>query len=483
MGSILSMPKDLEKQPTLQPQSEISPSPETIHGWEKEWLGASTVGLIESFKGDGTYREEQKKSFLQGETRNPHLDLPNLNTSDLLEQNDRLSRTMEEIETRTTPGSVLYDAYTDFITRKQAETMFLMTADKLKSEPDNTSLGQEFGEQSAAIYGVPDRSIFTTLTNRLRMKAEQVEDIDEHSGEITRELLQMLPETEESQTEVLTPPQSLIDHYQERVHEKFAPLLAVVPEDQEEFNPDQMAGVFEDVLDVLRSQEYDPDHEWQVEVQDTTGGISVRAEEKKIIIPGKRSNMSHREMREKVVHEGGVHLLRSLNGEQSGLLVLSQGLADYYDAEEGMGVVMEQLLNGQPKERGVQHYLNTGLALGLDGTPRDFRDTFEIAWRREAVNRLSDQENQQSTDDIIKKSKQQAYRQCERIFRGTPAEMPGVVFTKDLAYFNGNYQMWQYLEQNRGNEEAFDELFAGKFDPANETHVRIIESLKVTEYS
>ena len=71
---------------------------------------------------------------------------------------------------------------------------------------------------------------------------------------------------------------------------------------------------------------------------------------------------SRKKVENLAVHEIGVHMLRSIAVGETDMLPLISGLSDYYDTEEGLGVVMEQALSGKFAERGVDHYITAGLA-------------------------------------------------------------------------------------------------------------------------
>ncbi|CRH92662.1 conserved hypothetical protein [Chlamydia trachomatis] len=80
-----------------------------------------------------------------------------------------------------------------------------------------------------------------------------------------------------------------------------------------------------------------------------------------------------------------------------------------------------------------------------------------------------------SRGDIENKRKE-AYKATQRIFRGTD-ELP---WFKDLSYFNGGQKIWQYIEENIGSEEMFDNFFlGGKNNLLDDSQQRQIYELKV----
>jgi hypothetical protein len=80
------------------------------------------------------------------------------------------------------------------------------------------------------------------------------------------------------------------------------------------------------------------------------------------------------------------------------------------------------------------------------------------------------------TNKDIKRAKATSFRQTVRIFRGTDGKHPGVVYTKDLAYFNGQQKAWSILKDVR-NPSDLDFILSGKLDLTNEFHRKIAEEI------
>ena len=144
---------------------------------------------------------------------------------------------------------------------------------------------------------------------------------------------------------------------------------------------------------------------------------------------------------------------------------LKSGWESSYDSEEGLALAMEQALKGKYKKGGVEPYVSVGLTY-FD--KKDFRDTFEIKWRLSAL--FEAKKTGEITDDIVNKAKEKAYTSVSRCLRGTD-ELP---FFKDLAYYNGITNIWKYLEKTRGDDLELTLLFAGKIDPSDAKHRRLV---------
>ena len=153
------------------------------------------------------------------------------------------------------------------------------------------------------------------------------------------------------------------------------------------------------------------------------------------------------------------------------------GLANYSDAEEGLAKAFGQAVNGKYEQPGVQYYIGAGLLLGTSGEPKSFRQTFEILWRRQALLDMEASGQDAMTDEIVDKAKNSLYTRTFRLVRGTNSP---VVFLKDLAYFRGSHNAWQYLKSAEGDETAFALMMSGKADPTISNHKRILLETKTS---
>ncbi len=118
--------------------------------------------------------------------------------------------------------------------------------------------------------------------------------------------------------------------------------------------------------------------EWQVVSTDGTS-LSVEASDRKIKIASRRESASPKDARALLAHELLVHALRGKNGYKTGDKKLATGLAGYLDAEEGLGVLAEEAVNGQLPDKAYDRYVDIALALGtVDGVQRTRKEMFEI---------------------------------------------------------------------------------------------------------
>jgi hypothetical protein len=124
---------------------------------------------------------------------------------------------------------------------------------------------------------------------------------------------------------------------------------------------------------------------------------------------------------------------------------------------------------------GFDGHFAISLAIGVDGTPRDFRKTFEILKKYYQLQNIL---KGMSREDAEKKSDTSAWERCVRTFRGTDARTPGVCFTKDIIYREGNIAVWESVAKNAPEMSRWD---VGKYDPSNPRHIWILDQLNITD--
>ncbi|MGD0284679.1 MAG: tyrosine/phenylalanine carboxypeptidase domain-containing protein [Candidatus Saccharimonadales bacterium] len=443
---------------------------------------ASRLQVYEQLNGNGDYREQQEQQFIAGEIVNPILDAPNLNQVDIDNYLNELWELYASVETHTNESSLERAAYNGIIANKLAQVYYLHQARNLLDMgdlPEKDRASQYLEQQAEELYGLPEPAIFNSMINNLREKVVNYQGTDDISSTIKQELLNLLPENLSSTENQSVNYAELINHYRPLVETYFTGLLAVVPDDKDKFEPEDMMQIFSAGIRYYESVGFVEPGKWDSIIDPDSKSVSTSQERCRVEVGAKRKAMSNIEMKQALLHEVGVHVQRRLLGDKANFAALGTGLVGYEDPEEGIGVVLEQIYDGQPREAGVQYYTLLGLAIGLDGKKRDFRQTYEIAWRREAMLKLVD-DNQELNEKTLTKVKKQAYTQCVRIFRGTPCNLPGVVFPKDIFYFDGNEKIWRYLNAIKNDDTAFGKLFLGKYNPTDPDHQKLLEAAEWT---
>lgn len=243
-----------------------------------------------------------------------------------------------------------------------------------------------------------------------------------------------------------------------------------VEADERQLSALEVAEVFQSVLD--RHEITD----WTIEV-DPSGyrtRFSVLPDHKVVNIPsdehlGSRARpLTMNRALAVAEHEVGVHVRRAHEGAKQRLRLLSAGLQGYLRGEEGLASYVQQQIEGATEYYGLDRYLAIGVAVGLDGTKRDFRSVFAI------VRDYYTLSSSPRTDEQLIATL--SWELTVRVFRGTTGQTPGLVYTRDQVYFEGNVGIWKLLIER---PHVFEQLFIGKFDPLAPTHIDALRDLEI----
>lgn len=410
----------------------------------------------------------QKALFLRGDIQNPNHRYDELEGFDFDAHARGLIAEAEQI-TRLATATPKYEyAYDGIVDDYVEKTEFLKAAYDYKhaaTAEERQQAADMYMSYNKEIYGTPDKGVYLSLLAE-KMRAIESKHLTGRAAQLRDELWMIAPEWESAPTdqERFKPSQETVDWMHDVVESLYGNLLQHVP-DQEKLTAQGVCDLFNTIITEEFGESADG---WKTVLQDAKS-VNVRAPEKEIIIPIDHADFSRDAVRKLIVHEIGVHMMRSVIGEATDVLPLRYGLAGSYDTEEGLGVIMEQALDSKYKERGVPYYILSGAAYYGQ---KDFRQLFEMQWRLNALESLK-------TEDItpaqIAKKRDFAYGQVVRIMRGTD-DLP---WFKDLAYYNGNNDTWKYLESIRGDDEQFMFVLAsGKINPANPADRRLAREIR-----
>lgn len=403
---------------------------------------------------------EQKELFLSGAVLNPNHQYDKLAAIDFKAKRENINRIGEQILGSSDANPKYAEVYEQFIQNyiNKTNLMELVNASKTaETDEEKVAAKEAFMKMNIELYGEPDESTYRSILSEKIAKINEKE-LSESGIKIRDELIELVGQENLVGAERFRPSDDTVEWMKSVADSLYGSLLEHVP-DQDNFIDTEVQAIFETIM----HEEFGESAAgWAVDVENAQS-INVKAAEKRIVIP-KGRELSQKTMRGLVVHEIGVHFMRSVMGDQTDLLPLKLGLSDYYDTEEGLGAVMEQALVGKYHEAGVDHYVTAGLAHFDD---KDFRETFEIKWR---LALLSSAKEEEISDEAIEKARNTAYGGTMRIMRGTD-DMP---WFKDLSYYNGAAEVWKHLESIKGDDLEFMFVLLGKANAANPLHKRIL---------
>ena len=414
---------------------------------------------------------EAKSEFLE----NDNLSQPNnkyekLNSSEIKNLYQNISNAILVVENNNSLGEIEREMYNSQLeTRIKTVKMLEAAYDFRKAESltDRQKAQEEFMKNNIEVYGEPDFETFHSLLSDKIVKIDALK-LDEKGEKIRLEFYELIKKDEilNQNIERFKPSDEVFHNFGEIIKDLYSKQLELIPEkgSNEKYSAKEIFEVFENIL---KDFENDGFSKFDVEWKDS-GAIAVSAKDKKIFIPENRKPVSKKELEGLVAHEIGTHYMRAQMGEAYDNQALRTGLDGYMNTEEGIARAMEMAAKGDYQEAGIKHYLTAGFAYFNN---MSFRKAFEVNWRMDIL----DGKNNFSEENIDK-NRQIAYRNTQRIFRGTD-ELP---WFKDLSYFNGGQEIWKYIEENINSPTLIDNfLLGGKNNLHNLDQQRQIYELKV----
>lgn len=452
--------------------------------WYAEYKEIAAFEAFNYLDGNANNRAEQRQKFLAGEIENPSLDYPKLDKEELNKMESRLRAFKEKILTPEDLDAKALTAQKEgtVLTPKEQETQLVQRLYRWRVNEKiaevlllKAAAEQNMGKfkfASEYVYGYPTPEVFGYTVNAIRKHAEDAQDKAAENpalAEAAKQLLAVLPQTDNTQSAKTFPDANTVSRVQSDVQAKMQDLLTL-PLEQSEYTAEDMKPILENALRALKADG------WHVAISPDKSLFSVNQDEQTVYIPAK-GRATQQRLKELILHELGTHVRRRLNGERTKLQLLGLGLDRYDKGEEGAATLAEQSIQPNTDDYGhMDRHFGISLAVGQDGVKRDFRQTFEILKQYYYFERL--RKGLTGTNASIEKASEQAYGMCVRIFRGTDCKTPGVAFTKDLLYAEGNIGVWDVV----GKEpKDIVKLYIGKFDIANERHISILTKLGIIE--
>ncbi|MFZ1626557.1 MAG: tyrosine/phenylalanine carboxypeptidase domain-containing protein [Candidatus Moraniibacteriota bacterium] len=431
---------------------------------DKKWYSRfEEIGAFQAYKyldGDSATRSKEKEAFLSGEKENPDLDYPRLEEGTLLAKDGELLDLKKKVLSNE-KNEVVKNVYRWRLNEKIAENRLLLAA--------ATGDMRRFRRYSEFIYGKPSREIFEYTLRQVR---EELGGIAAQNGnpfiqEETARLLNDLPDI--SHGSVMSgPDESKLSAVKNQTERDLGSILDI-PDSPEKLTGEEIRASFESALQSLSADG------WIAVIDPKRTGISVNQERRAVQVPPDRK-MPTAELKGLIAHEIGTHTARRLNGERTRLRLLGLGLDRHEGGEEGIATLREQALSGEVDDySGFDGHFAISLASGLDGHPRDFRETYDILFRYYLIKNLA-----RGTDapEAQKKAANTAWGRAVRTFRGTDSKTPGACFTKDIIYREGNIAVWETLHRKEPEMQRWN---IGKYDPSNPRHLWVLDELGITD--
>ncbi|MEM9336523.1 MAG: tyrosine/phenylalanine carboxypeptidase domain-containing protein [Patescibacteria group bacterium] len=398
---------------------------------------------FDKLDGDGSERVKQKEAFLAGDIVTPSLDYPHLEEFDFQEREASLLELKAEI-VDTEQNEIVKKIYRTRINEAVAKLRMLKAA---RDHDD-----RRFSAYSDYIYGAPEGDLVSYTASFVQKKIDRFLHSKHKEKRDAALLLQDMTGTHEISD--IQPPTAEGENLTGSIK-----------------NVDEVVQLFEQYL------EDEGVDDWDVVVSDneSISGFRVSQERKEMVIPGTQFTGEKGKTQGVVhgfLHHEGMHVKRRHSGERSKLALLGVGLDRVEKGEEGVATYTEQQVRGTKEYAHPQRYFAIAYAKGeIDGKPKDFRQTFEMLKQYYLM-------SLKPGEDLAVRADDWAWKLTVRVFRGTTGKTPGAVYTKDMAYFQGNKETWELVSKD---SEITKKFSIGKFDTYNERHISMLVELGILD--
>jgi len=314
--------------------------------------------------------------------------------------------------------------------RRLAQTQFLCDVYKLKHATGRQVPGllKKVRHQSKALYGSPDKKLTESIVGAIHQAAAKGDaEKKELWGYIAQHVSKRL-----TGVTVDRPPKEVFRTYREYFMH-YAPWVYATKDEL----PQEALPFVRLALKRIGATKLG----WRAEIEPKRSFAHVVPTAKLVMVGEFYKPTGWKGLRRTVVHEVYGHVNRSLTHRRFSLA-----------ESEGFAVLIEQLLRPVYSMQRSYRYLAIAAAWGTLGRPMNFREVYEILWRAMRI----------VGGHPERDAKLKAYNECARAFRVGRADLPGAVFTKDLAYFEGNIKAWHYLASNQFTYNEFVDMLEGR---------------------
>lgn len=416
---------------------------------------------------------EQRQAFIDGEREGLDLSYPDLESGKVGIVAEKSQTALQELMRRGEASNrteSLYHALEYRFSEIALVGLASQIIDPRLSGEERNEVLDWFKFTNEAVYGKPDAEVFSALAR------QQIFDVLNNStsddpirNQLQQELKELVGTLSDTDYTPYTPNKETIERLRSLLHQRFDHIVDHIKDD-EIYDVPAMAECLDESLQLLEGHELG----WRVEIAKLSAALSTSPHQKIVEVGENRKALEGSVLKGKVVHELGIHALRSLNALKAGWLSAAYGQEGYLPFEEAAATALENAYQGKFKNSGVDYYVIAGLAYGLDNhEPRDFREVYEIMWR---ANALKQPINDMLEPESLHKAKAKAFTNCMRLFRGTTTHEKGIIYSKDLAYFVGQELAWKVLDKVNDLEDL-ELLIMGKLDLTLDEHIAIANQI------
>jgi len=362
--------------------------------------------------------------------------LPVLSTARIAKRNESL----EQLTTKY--HDVPDETWQQWLTYKQQETALLTAIHTVQTTGDVAPLTQ----LNAQLYGVLDVNLLYGCIGQVCDKIDTLQRDTALAAELFADLnLKRM----QGEAVMHTPDVATFAYYKQLAHEYFGGALELL-----ESTLDHAGGTISGT-EVARLLEamlvlYGADAAgWRVMLADRVDRISVSSGAKTIHVAKRDFHLSPGRLKGLLLHEVGVHVLRSMHKTGFEALVPAFLAADRRQ-EEGLGVLVEQLVLREYHSLRLFRYIALGLSTDTS-QPRTALEVYGLLWKLRYL----------SNSSSLEQAKRFAALETLRVVRGIAPTVPGAVLLRDAVYVEGVDALWRRLSTERLSPDAFEKLLRG----------------------
>ncbi len=207
---------------------------------------------------------------------------------------------------------------------------------------------------------------------------------------------------------------------------------------------------------------------WGVLVLDGAPNVFIDHDRRAIIVPaGRQYTKDHVE--NLVVHEIGVHIARSVNGENSRERLAAVGMCGYGPTEEAFGVLLGSAtqVDYEPLSALISFVV---IHFAASSPERTFREIHRLT--KALLICLGNPDDTTFT----KRNYEYGRRAFGRVIRTLRLGTPQIVERSTTKYWRGILLLNEYLDTHGLDTDTFDEFFAGKYDCFDQTQLNLIKT-------
>lgn len=347
----------------------------------------------------------------------------------------RLKR-LHEIMSEIDPSN---EAEIAFVEWRIAETLLLIEFRQIyeSSKLPTPSRVEKYITDQEVLYGGLDKMIFAGIIRHVRILSRRRGPAFKSSFEHLEKSL-----VEYDNHRLFVPKEETFQHYKHLFPKCFPHLYKTLSGIRvaEEYSKDEIIETFEKALKSIGADK----EGWKV-VSSAGGTNIISAKYRKKLVVGEHFHPSSTpRFKQIVAHEVGCHIQRAINDTNP------KSHAQFEENDEGLAVMLEQLLTSRFTHKRILRYLAICLAIGVDGKPRNFSEVYDILWRAAYI-----------ISGDKKRGKKQAFYEAARAFRGGIPSVAGMVYIKDKIYLESNLLVWEKMEQKLLGINSFRNIFRG----------------------